>query len=226
MTKIIISLICIAATLMQQSCNKGNNEDEYCHPGPPAIFVHFVPLDGISPDEVKKLSKDFSTHFADRHWGQYAMTSLGHNTSPASCLNDSKTRFRADKLLRWLNTAYKDSVLTNMKKGKIKYDDYYIIGVTDKDISTSIHGSDDYGILGLSYLGKGNASIISTHRLRRKKDLWKLAVHEFCHGYFGCPHCKNDDPHCIMASAKGGNPKFEIKDSLCSECEALCDIGD
>lgn len=226
MTKILFSLISIFTMLIQQSCRMGNNVEDYLHPEPPIINVYFVPLDGVSSRDIKKLSEDFTKHFADGQWEPYTVTSLSHNASPVSCLNDPKTRLRANSLLRWLFEAYKDSVLTNIDKVNIKDYEYYIIGVTDKDISTSIHGSDDYGILGLSYLGKGNTSVISTHRLSRKKDLWKLAVHEFCHGFYGCPHCENDDPHCIMADAKGGNPKFEIKDSLCLDCAARCVICD
>lgn len=224
MTKILLFLICVATTLMQQSCGNGNKTEN--HAGTSAIFVCFVPLDGISSGEVKRLNEDFSTHFADSQSEPYTVTSLFHSTSPLSCLNDSKTKLRADKLLKWLDKAYKDSVLADIKKEKVMDCTYYIIGVTDKDISTSVHGSDDYGILGLSYLGRGNTSVISTYRLRRKKDLWKLAAHEFCHGFYGCPHCKNDNPYCIMADAKGGNPQFEIKDSLCVECATLCTICD
>ena len=33
-------------------------------------------------------------------------------------------------------------------------------------------------------------------------------------------------PHCIMADAKGGNPHFEIKESLCLDCGSFCLIGD
>ena len=60
--------------------------------------------------------------------------------------------------------------------------------------------------------------MISTYRMKKKKDLWKLAMHEFGHGYFGLSHCPNDDASCIMADAKGGNPHFELKDTLCSVC--------
>lgn len=206
------------------ACKRNSSNDDFEHPGPPFIYVYFVPLDGVSFKDAGKLSEEFAKNFSDKQWEPYYVYTLSHANSPASCLNDKKTRMRADKLRRWLDVAYKDSVLTDIdEKSKMNYE-YYVIGITDKDISTPLHGKDDYGILGLSYLGKGNASIISTYRLKRRKDLWKLAVHEFCHGFYGAPHCP--DQKCIMADAKGGNPHFETKDSLCSDCAVFCLIGD
>ncbi len=223
--KILLSVICIVAIPMQQSCRKNTNtthQNTNLMDALPLIGVYFVALDGISSGELKKLSEDFSKHFADNRVEPYYVTSLDHKASPASCLNDSKTRLSGEKLLKWLKKDYNDRVITDMKKKQDTNYAYYIIGVTDKDISTSVHGRKDYGILGISYLGTGNTGIISTYRLKRKKDLWKLAVHEFCHGLYGCPHCKNEDSHCIMKDAKGGNPKFEIKDSLCKDCSNRC----
>ncbi len=91
--------------------------------------------------------------------------------------------------------------------------------MTETDISCTVHGVQDFGVLGLSYLGhKSNACVVSTLRLKDKKDLWKLMAHEFTHGYFSKGHCKADDPHCIMQDAKK-KPNFAIKDSLCSVCK-------
>lgn len=95
----------------------------------------------------------------------------------------------------------------------------FTIGITDQDISCSVHGIQDFGVLGLSFLGhKYRSCMTSTYRLKDKRDLWKLMVHEFTHGYFSQKHCKADDPHCIMQDAKK-RPNFSIKDSLCRVCQ-------
>lgn len=73
--------------------------------------------------------------------------------------------------------------------------------------------------MGLSFMPNGKASIISTYRLRNKKDdLWKLAVHEFGHGYLNLPHCPQDIDSCLMQDAKHGNPHFELKTAFCEAC--------
>ncbi len=200
--------------------------DESAHPGPPLISEYFVPLDGVTDDKVSHLCEDFYKNFGEKRWEPYSVHTVTHAFIPSLCLNNSKSRFHALKVIKWLEEEY-NYIWSGPKDKSNQVDtDYYLIGVTDKDISTSIHNSDDYGILGLSYLGKGHVSIISTYRLKRQKDLWKLAVHEFCHGFYGCPHCTNDNPGCIMADAKGGNPHFELKDSLCNDCSNICLIGD
>lgn len=229
---VLLAIVAAKCILLFGSCepkashnNAGSNDEEYdVHDYRINIKVHFVPLDGVSPEYAKKVSEQFYNNFAAQKWEGYSVNTLSHKASPASCLNDSKSRLRGEKMIKWLETEFKDSA-RSYNVGR-DYFENFIIGVTDKDISTSIHGRDDYGILGLSFLGKGKACVISTYRLKRRKDLWKLAVHEFCHGFYGCPHCPNDDPHCIMADAKGGNPHFEIKDSLCLHCANVCLIGD
>lgn len=222
----LLFCFCVIFAIALESC--GNNRDlmGYDHPGPPNIMVCFVPLDGFSGKEAILLSKEFFKNFAETQWEPYCVKTLEHKTTPPSCLNDSKSRFRGNKIIRWLSTECPNDIKNNKEIDKSINYEYYFIGVTDKDISTNVHNHKDYGILGLSYLGKGDVSIISTHRLKRRKDLWKLAVHEFCHGFYGCPHCKTDNPHCIMSDAKGGNPHFEMKNSLCSDCKAICLIGD
>lgn len=184
----------------------------------PYVKVFFAPLDGISELEAEKLADEFYEKFGKEVWPGYDAGTLKHSITPDTCLNESRTRFRAKKMLHMLQERYGAQAKANVDK--FEDGEYFIVGVTDKDISTNRLGHDDYGILGLSYLGSSRvkACVISTYRLKRRKDLWKLAAHEFSHGFFGLPHCPNNDPHCIMCDAKGGNPHFEIKDSLCSDC--------
>lgn len=223
-------LVFLALSLLLTACkgNKVETDEDIPYHGPPVITVFLVPLDGVSHATMEQLKEDFSKKFTDKKWEPYEVEILDHMNTPDSCYNDAKTRFRAYKILKTLSNKYSEIAKKKAKEKSPKAWDYHIVGVTNNDISTSVHGKSDYGILGLSFLGNkyGDSSVVSTYRLKRKKDLWKLTAHEFCHGFYGCPHCKNDDPHCIMADAKGGNPHFEIKDSLCNDCANICLIGD
>ena len=182
------------------------------------ITVCFVPLDGISKSQIDELKKEFKENFSDKREEVFFVESLEHFTTPDSCINKKYHRFEAGKMLKFLGKQYGETANQIADKNSVTgSSDYYIIGVTNKDISTPAHGKENYGILGLSTLG-GKVSVISTYRLKNKKDLWKLAMHEFGHGYYSLRHCPNDDPSCIMADAKGGNPHFELKDTLCSTC--------
>ena len=95
-------------------------------------------------------------------------------------------------------------------------DEIVTIGLTHRDISTSIHGQYNYGIMGLSFR-PGDACVVSTFRLKRKDDLWKVTIHEFLHSR-GLPHCKKDDLKCLMQDAHGKNT-FYMKNGLCQDCQ-------
>lgn len=170
------------------------------------VRINIQPLDGI-----KSVGKDAEQltelYLKPLGFKNLKVTVLPHKNSPDSAYNDSHTRYRAMKLMNFLhdNTPQKE----------------FTIGITDKDVSTSIHGISDYGILGISSLGhRKRACITSTYRLKYRTDLWKLMAHEFTHGFFNQRHCKMDNEHCIMKDAKGKSPKFEIKEDLCEECRA------
>lgn len=95
-------------------------------------------------------------------------------------------------------------------------DEIVTIGLTHRDISTSIHGQYNYGIMGLSFR-PGDACVVSTFRLKRKDDLWKVTIHKFLHSR-GLPHCKKNDPKCLMQDAHGKNT-FYMKHGLCEDCK-------
>lgn len=118
-------------------------------------------------------------------------------------MNDVKTRYRADKIL---------NQQADSKSGK----DDVIIGLTDSDISTSAHGYDDWGILGLSYMGHSNC-VISTFRVKDKSQFWKVVLHEFGHAHLGLPHCPNNDPQCFMVDCNG-KPDLARERYLCETC--------
>ena len=118
-------------------------------------------------------------------------------------MNDAKTRYRASKIL---------DKQANIKSQK----DDVIIGLTDCDISTTAHGYDDWGILGLSYMGHSNC-VISTFRVKDKSQFWKVVLHEFGHAYLGLDHCPKNDPHCFMVDCNG-KPDLARERYLCDFC--------
>ena len=182
------------------------------------VTVCFVPLDGISKSQIEELKNEFKENFTDKRKEVFFVESLEHFNTPESCINKKYHRFEAGTMLKFLGKQFGETANQIADKNSVsEFSDNYIIGVTNKDISTPAHGKENYGILGLSTLS-GKVCVISTYRLKNKKELWKLAMHEFGHGYYSLNHCPNDDPNCIMADAKGGNPHFELKDTLCSTC--------
>lgn len=120
--------------------------------------------------------------------------------------NDAKTRYRASKIL-------------DQQQGLLKQPGDVIIGLTDKDISTSVHGYEDWGILGLSYIKRKNC-VISTYRVKDKSQFWKVVLHEFGHGFLGLDHCPNNDPTCFMVDAKG-KPNLTPQRHFCGSCSKL-----
>lgn len=207
----------------QTSKPEGNDELKDIHDMSFLTTICLVPLDNMTKNQMENIKEELKTNFTDSVWLPYEFEILDGMVSPDSCKNDLKNRLSAKRLINFLENHYGKIAENKSKKEGIDHPEYYIIGVTNRDISTSIHGKADYGILGLSYTRNHKASIISTYRLKNKKDLWKLALHEFGHGYFGAPHCPNDDLHCILQDAKGGNPHFEKKASLCTDCWSACD---
>lgn len=207
------------------SCGSGTDkgdDDFLCLCGEPTATVaeiYLVPLDGTPKSRVEalkdSLEKNLNAISAAKEADPkknglpyvYIVNVLPHANTPDSCLNNIKSRYRANKILRSLRKAYAKEI----KRG------YYIIGVTDRDISTTAHGVDDYGIQGLTGM-PGKVSIISSFRVKDKRMLWRLAAHEYCHGEFEMAHCEKKDPKCLMKDAEGGNPHLELKKTFCSQC--------
>ena len=86
---------------------------------------------------------------------------------PAFCPYKPNNRYWKEKTLGFLKQQNQES-------------DFVTIGLTHRDISTSIHRNYKYGIVGLSFR-PGKACVVSTFRLKRKDDLWKVTTHEFLH---------------------------------------------
>ncbi|MCQ2136085.1 MAG: hypothetical protein MJY67_04130 [Bacteroidales bacterium] len=119
--------------------------------------------------------------------------------------NDQMSRYRADKINR-----FERKMLRSLPRGCT------IVGLMHQDISCTKGDVADYGILGLSFRGD-RVCVISTYRLSRKVDLWKLMMHEFIHSYYDYAHCPDDCVSCIMKNAYG-KPDFPHEYELCPTC--------
>ncbi len=142
----------------------------------------------------------------NKHMSGLAVTEvklLPNKPLTTALMNDGKTRYRARKIL-------------DQQQGQLQQPGDVIIGLTNKDISTTLHGHDDFGILGLSYMNKSN-SIISTFRVKDKSQFWKVVLHEFGHGFLGLPHCPNNDRSCFMVDANG-KPNLPPERHFCDLC--------
>ncbi len=124
---------------------------------------------------------------------------------PASAYYKHRNRYRADSLLHYLK--------------RYGNEDSVVIGLTEKDISTTKNNVTDWGVMGLGF-NPGNACVVSTFRLAKinqKIQFYKVAVHELGHTQ-GLPHCP--ETTCFMRDAKGGNPLNDEK-GFCKSCKTF-----
>ena len=178
---------------------------------PPESYVHIdlQPFGDFTQKEANQLKEELEKHLVPIYLSEIEV--LPKKDIPASCLYKPRNRYWAGNILGFLKQQNQGS-------------DFVTIGLTHRDISTSIHGNYNYGIMGLSFR-PGNACVVSTFRLKRKDDLWKVTTHEFLHSR-GLPHCKKDNPKCLMQDAHGKNTFF-MKNGLCQDCQkALKNIID
>lgn len=202
--KQIIFLLVLVTSLI--SCgNKTENKSIFPFDEPPHICLQ--PLNGFSKKEAQQIAIKLENYLKKydnyEFMGDCVYVDDNDNLS-GSMLNSSKTRYRADKIINY----YQDGA-------------YYcnpIICLTNEDISTSLHGRKDWGVLGFSWKGK-YVGIASTYRLKNpKRDYWKVVLHEFIHAFYDYGHCPKDDPKCIMQDAKG-HANFSNKNDLCDYCK-------
>ncbi len=136
----------------------------------------------------------------------FKVTVLPSKKLPSETYYSTRNRYRAEKILSWL----KPRARTNL-----------ILGVTDKDISTTLGKYTDWGIFGLGYM-PGKAAVISMFRLHKAGTLSKterlsrVAIHEVGHN-LGLNHCITR--FCIMADVKGQIRILDESKGFCKQCK-------
>lgn len=195
---------CNNKTEVQNNVLTTNDTTEYLDCTTPVCTILLQPYDKTAEKYAKDVSKTLKERIESMDYICVQQVKvLPIKQLPDTLLNQAKIRYRATKILDF------------QKQSHHKSHDV-IIGVTSSDISTSIHGYQDYGIQGLAYMGQENC-VVSTYRLKNKKDLWKPMVHEFFHAFMHMPHCPADDPTCIMQDGHG-KPNWTKRTKICNKC--------
>ncbi len=193
--RIPLLILLILFTACQGSFNSNDqNKTSLKESNLPTIVVQ--PFGDFSPQLSNYVGNTIALH--------YPTVRIAKNIPlPAFAFYASRQRYRADSLIRNLSLMAKKEVY---------------IGLTNKDISTSLGNNKDWGVMGLGY-SPGLACIASTFRLNKQKDLalqlYKIAIHELGHTT-GLPHCSTIN--CYMQDAEGKN-KTEYLTDFCDSCK-------
>ena len=149
------------------SCNGLNyesKEPESINPGgksPKKLSIIIQPFDGMPKSTVTIVSEKLKEMYS----GDVIINN--YIALPKKAQNQTRSRYRADSLIRFLGDLVKDGQL--------------IIGLTNKDISTTKGKYPDWGVMGLGFC-PGKSCIASTFRLKgknRDEKLFKVAIHPF-----------------------------------------------
>ena len=160
--------------------------------------VYLQPFDDVNTSEVNRL------------YGQLQKIIPGIQKLKSISLTKQayyapRNRYRADSLIAFFKR--------RANKGSV------IIGITNKDISTTKGKYQDFGVMGLAYQ-PGRSCVISTYRLNKIKlpaQTYKVAIHELGHTQ-DLPHCKIKT--CYMRDAEGGNP-LDDEIEFCDSCKRV-----
>ena len=199
-TRYIYALL--ASLILCCGCQK--EEKIYCT-CPPTITIYFQPFDNYTQQEAKQVKEVLEKKFLEFFDIEFEIEVLPNRPFTSDLMNNNKTRYRADKIIRALAKEASDKKI--------------IIGLTHKDVSCSYKGIQDWGVLGLCLHGK-HACVASDFRVKNnKRDYWKVVTHEFIHTFYHYNHCPKDDSTCIMRDAKG-KPDLGKQNRLCDYCKS------
>lgn len=202
-----IVIVCAVAYYLLTYRNKEPVQVVDSSPHYTTIFLQ--PLDNFTQQEAMQLQEVLEQRFRKIFNEGFEFEILPNKKLSVDLMNDSKSRYRADK------------IINSLKKEASNH--RIIIGLTHKDVSVPYKGKPDWGVLGLSIHGT-YACVVSDYRLKHKKrDYWKVVTHEFTHTACNYGHCPNDDPTCIMKDAKG-KADFSNKVEFCKTCREKINI--
>ena len=184
------------------------------------VVIGIQPFGSFSPSLVDTVKQ------AVREVYGFKTVTLQSQELPASAfVNIKSPRYRADLLLPYLKKTRPDSV-------------DYVLGLTDRDISTTKKDAfgklkkpesryKDWGVCGLGYR-PGPCAVVSVFRLKtndRKRYMErfkKTCIHEIGHN-LGLPHCESD-VKCVMRDAAETVKTIDQVDLwLCDQCKR--DLG-
>lgn len=180
-------------------------------PPPVRPAVAILPFGAIDGTVVEAVRADMASFFGAQ------VQVLDPAPLPASAWYEARERYRADRLLEWLE---------GVGQGADR-----VLGLTAQDISITKGSHADWGIFGYGQLG-GRMCVVSTFRLRRgpaSRELLlarvlKVVRHELGHTW-GLPHCPT--PRCVMEDYAGTIRSVDAEPGLlCVRCrEALHRLG-
>jgi archaemetzincin len=184
----IIYFICISFISCQQG-KPNNGKDKK------GVVIDLQPFSRITAEEKKYVFTELRKIYP-------RVELKGNIDLPSTAYYASRNRYRADSVISYL----RQHVITG----------HIIIGLTNKDISTTKDSISDWGVMGLGFC-PGEACIASSFRLSKEEknsQLFKVAVHELGHTQ-GLSQCSVST--CFMRDAEGGN-YFNEEKEFCQKC--------
>ncbi len=204
--KYIKNIYGLTAVILALSCHQSQSNDASSKGNSNATLSNKKNQVTIAIQPFVGFPKSDIAYIANELKKIYAKTTIKTPIEfPANSLNQTKKRYRADALIKFLSTQTKAGYLT--------------IGLTTKDISTTKGSIPDWGVMGLGYC-PGKSCIASTFRIRGKnklEKLFKVAIHELGHTQ-GLPHCPIKT--CLMRDAEGKDHLDEEKE-FCPKCKGV-----
>lgn len=169
------------------------------------LLVAVQPLGKIKPELLEKVKAQIKQSY------DVKVVIKPELPLPKEAYYPAGGRYRAEKILAYLR--------------KIDTSSTRIMGVTDKDISTTKGKYPDWGIIGLGDIG-GRACVVSTFRMRGTKTKCsqkvfeercsKVIAHELGHT-FGLKHCPAAG--CLMQDYKGTVHTITTLSDFCMSCK-------
>lgn len=174
--------------------------------GPAKVVVAIQPLNAVKAERLAVAKKGLEEAFG------FNVEILETKPLPGEAWYAPRSRYRAEKLLTFLSD-----------KTAEKYQ--IVVGITEKDISTTKGEHEDWGLFGLGELD-GRVCVVSTFRLgargadenQLRDRLRKVVVHEAGH-VLGLAHCPVKG--CVMQDAESSIATVDGETGVfCGDCKS------